>query len=95
MVARIADYVGSRIARTLKQGKTAYSILALWAKAHIGDEDLKRQVFGSLVVLGLAVGSWCLGRLSMSPTRGLVAGSSVELQDVFKDARDRFVCRPQ
>ncbi len=95
MVARIADYVGSRIARTLKQGKMACLSCTLWAKAHIGDEDLKRQALGAMAVLGLAAGSWCLGRLSMSPTRSSAAESSVEMQDVFKDAQDRFACRPQ
>lgn len=94
-MARIAADVGFRIARTLKQGKTVWLRLFLWFGARIGDEDLKRQALGVLIVLGLAVGSWCLGRLSMSPTQSSAAASSVEMQDVFKDAQDRFACRPQ
>lgn len=95
MVARIADYVGSRIARTIKLGKVVWEPLLSWFRARTEDEDFKRQALGALAVLGLVVGSWCLGRLSVSPTRSSAALSAVEIKDVFKDAQDRFTCRPQ
>ncbi len=95
MLARIAADVGSRIAQTAKQGKMACRDVLLQIKAAAKDEDIPQQVFWSLIVLGLALGSWSLGRLSVSPGQSLVGASSVEIRDVFKDAQDRFACRPQ
>lgn len=91
MLARITDYVGSRIARTAKQGKTACFVLFVWAKGRMVNEDFKKDAWTVLVVLGVGVGSWCFGRLSVATQSSAVG---VEIKDVFKDAQDRFVCKP-
>ncbi len=95
MFARIAADVGSRIAQTVKQGKTSCHLLFIQIRGCIGDQDLKRQASVVIIVLGTSLGSWSLGRLSVSESRGSAVPSSIEMKDVFKDAQGRFACRPQ
>ncbi len=90
MWARITDYVGSRIAQTAKQGKTACRSFLSWVKGLTANEDLKKDAWTVLVVLGVGVGSWCFGRLSVTAQS---ESAGVEIKDVFKDAQDRFVCK--
>lgn len=94
MWARIAADVGSRIARSVQQGKTRYRAFSLLLERLVADENLKKDAWTVLVVLGVGLGSWCLGRLS-STGSDPVAVAGVEIKNVFADAQDRFVCKPQ
>lgn len=94
MLARIAADVGSRIARTAKQGKIARRAFSVQIERLIGDENLKKDFWIVCIVLGVSLGSWCLGRLSVEESDP-TALANLEIKNVFVDAQDRFVCKPQ